>query len=236
MFWKLFKKKSEIPDTWVFRKDTDAPIIDSFVNQVREQLFQSFPDGVYEYEDGFVEFYVQRGEALFRFRFEIRKWTPQAISIESVGFWLAFDRLETKDGEIPGYEDRYYRISFKIDEIIQYTALDSFNFHSWETRSEKDFSPLFNEIGWLWRNGCVKIMDQINSIETVLQFCEQMKSEKKRFGISDNGILAYLHCQCLMILKKDWQPVFISYQKEMSEKMYEHLREGLDRLTQRYQC
>jgi hypothetical protein len=149
MFSKLFKKKPAIPPTWLFLKEDNVSLIDSFVNQVKEQLLQSFPDGQFEYEDGFVEFYVQRVEALYRFRFEIKKWTPQAIEIKSLGLWMAFDRLEVRDGVIPGYEDRYYRLVFGIDDILCYTALEDYTFHPFETRNEADFSLLFNELGFL---------------------------------------------------------------------------------------
>ena len=234
MLSKLFRKKPDIPQTWIFQKEENASLIDSFVNQVKQRLHQSFPDGVFEYEDDFVEFYVERGSALYRFRFEIKKWSPTAIDSESFGFWMAFDQLEVSEGKEIAYDDRFYRMTFDLGEIVQYNRLDSYAFHDFETQRESDFSRLFNQIGFVWVNGCVRMMDQINSIEAVLQFCEQMKSEKKCYGLSDNRVLAYLHCQCLMILSKEWQSVFHSYEASLSAEQYERLKKGLDGLIQRY--
>ena len=234
MLSKLFRKKPDIPPTWIFQKEENESLIDSFVNQVKQQLRQSFPDGVFEYEDDFVEFYVGRNGALCRFRFQIRKWSPTAIDIESFGFSMAFDQLEVTEGIAIAYDDRYYRLRFKLGEIIHYNALEGYKWGDFETQKEGDFVGLFNKIGFVWVNCCLKMMDQIHSIEAVLQFCEQMKSEKKCYGLSDNEGLAYLHCQCLMILKKEWQSVFHSYEASLSAEQYERLKKGLDGLIQRY--
>jgi|GEM_PF-4340194 len=142
-------------------------------------------------------------------RFQVKFYAKNSIVLNQFGLRISPDVLQIEGYDLSNLEDRYYRLKFDSAEVMEMCGLQDFKYRKFETNYPEDFAPLFNQLGFFWVNGCVPLMERFNNLEAILTHCEEMLRTKKSLGVGSFSDLGYVHCQCLMILKRDWHSTYL---------------------------
>jgi hypothetical protein len=212
MSWKFWKKAKEIPSTWNLSEYKSGASSKELRLNVQHHLEKEFPTASFEFSESFFECEIPTDEMRYQFRFQIRNWRKDMITIEQISFGIApvafmddNEKAEKNKSEI------FYPIRFKLDYLIEKFNLNEYQTIVLASNKSADLALLLRNIGFVWIYACTEAMSMISNYESLAKFCEEQRISKSVDGFNYVHFMALIHCKTLIVLKKNWTQVFTSY-------------------------
>lgn len=214
MAWKFWKKKKAIPVVWPFVETNKGSVTKDFIQNIKLHLEKAYPQGVFEYEESFVEFTIPHSELTHRFRFCVRSWGKDSRTIEQLSFGIAIPALYKREVD----STLFYPFRSDYEELLEHTTLKEYEQPKLVANNASHFAPLLNNIGFIWQYACEPLIKEVHDYNSLLRLCEQQKQNNTVGGFHYPNNLAIVHCKTLMALDRKWEDVFASYRQVIESR------------------
>lgn len=214
MAWKFWKKKKAIPVVWPFVETNKGSVTKDFIQNIKLHLEKAYPQGVFVYEESFVEFTIPHAELMYEFRFQVRSWGKDMRTIEQFRFGIAIPAFHKRDTGSP----LFCAYILNEDALIFSNNLEEYKQPRLAANNASHFAPLLNNIGFIWQYVCEPFIKEVNDYNGLLRLCEQQKQSNTNGGFSFPNNLAIVHCKTLMALGRKWEDVYASYRQVIESR------------------